>query len=427
MKKFLCLLLCLVMATTLFTSTAFAADNPDKVTIEYWFCVGGALETAVMEQVEAFNASQDEVEVIATFQGYFQDCVAKTQAAILAGNQPVLTMMERAVTPQFYYAGRTVDLAPYIERDGFDLDQFGKFLNFSIYGDEVAGLPVTRSVPVLYYNKDAFRAAGLDPESPPTTWDEMLETMDKLTIKDGDEVTQYGFEFSTSDITSLQAYVAQTGATMLNEDITGIGFNDERGLQVFDYFYALKNSEGQKMAPVADSATVCKQDFYNGTVAMITESNAAMAAILQETDGQFEVGAALLPACDGNFAHATGGSNIVMLSGCGEEQQEAAWKFIKYLYEPEVGGQFVVNTGYTPLTEAIYNSDAVQSVIAEHPQYAVPFEAASYVVDPYPCENWAECQQIMTNYTSALLVEGAYTSEEALAGIAEEVEAVLAG
>lgn len=433
MKKFLALILALCIVFALCAcgaETETPAEEPEeategKVTIEYWFNVGGALEEAIMEQIADFNASQDEIEVVGVFQGYFNDCVAKTQAAILAGNPPVLTSMERAVTPQFYYAGQTVDLSPYIERDGFDVEQFGEFLNFSKYGDEIVALPVMRSVPVLYYNKDAFIEAGLDPESPPTNWEEMLETIDALTIKNGDEVVRYGFEFPSSDITSLQAYVAQTGATMLNEDMTGIGFDNEKGRMVFDYFYDLKAKDGLKVPPAADSATVCKQDFYNGSVAMIVESNAAMAAILEETEGYFEVGAAFLPAYHNNYAYATGGSNIVMLQGCSEEQQEAAWEFIKYLYEAESGGKFVVSTGYVPLTETIYNSAAVQEVIADNPQFAVPFEASQYIVDPAPCELWAECQQIMVNYTSGLLIEDAYTSDEAVTGIATEVAAVL--
>ena len=113
------------------------------------------------------------------------------------------------------------------------------------------------------------------------------------------------------------------------------------------------------------------------------------------------------------------------MQGCSEEQQEAAWEFIKYLYEAESGGKFVVSTGYVPLTETIYNSAAVQEVIADKPQFAVPFEASQYIVDPAPCELWAECQQIMVNYTSGLLIEDAYTSDEAVTGIATEVAAVL--
>ena len=87
---------------------------------------------------------------------------------------------------------------------------------------------------------------------------------------------------------------------MLNEDLTGIGFDNEKGRMVFDYFYDLKAKDGLKVPPAADSATVCKQDFYNGSVAMIVESNAAMAAILEETEGYFEVGAAFLPAYHNN-------------------------------------------------------------------------------------------------------------------------------
>ena len=162
MKRIVVLLLSIAMLMACIPGSSMAAD--EKIVVNYWFCIGSALEAVVQEQIADFNASQDKIEVVGTFQGYYGDASAKIQQAIVAGTQPEIVMLERATVPQYYDVGALEDLTAYMKRDNFDLSDFNQgLMNFSVYDDKVVSLPLNRSTPILFYNKDAFAAARLRP------------------------------------------------------------------------------------------------------------------------------------------------------------------------------------------------------------------------------------------------------------------------
>ena len=438
MKKMLALVLALTMLLALCltgcgsekTDTAepaAPAENAkpaEKIEINYWFCIGSALEAVVQEQIEDFNASQDRIHVTGTFQGYYGDASAKIQQAIVAGTQPEIVMLERATVPQYNSVGALEDLKPYMECDNFDLSDFNQgLMNFSEYDGKVVSLPLNRSTPIMFYNKDAFAAAGLDPETPPATWDEMIEMAQKLTIKDGDTVKQYGIEFPVTTFV-FQSLIPQAGGTMLNEDLTDIGFNNESGLAAFDYLMTLRDTGAMKIPPAQDAYTVTKQDFYNGVAAMMIESTAAVRDSINATEGKFEIGTAFLPGRD-TYAVQTGGGNIAVLAQCDQEKKDAAWEFIKFMYSEESGSKFIVDTGYIPVTNTIMNSQPVKDVWAKYPQYQVAYDQLQYVVEPGQHDNWSQIDSLINNNIQAVLFENKLTPQEALDAISAEAVKIL--
>lgn len=440
MKKILCLALCTALLLGLAAcgggnsqsggEGSPAPSGPDggqpgeKIVVNYWFSIGSALEAVVQEQISDFNASQDKIEVVGTFQGYYGDASTKIQQALVAGTQPEIVMLERATVPQYHAVGALEDLTPYIERDGFDIGSFNEgLMMFSRYDGKVVSLPLNRSTPILFYNKDAFQAAGLDPETPPKTWNDVIEFSKKLTIQSGGATTQYGIEFPI-DTFVFQSLIPQAGGTMLNEDLTDIGFLNQSGLDAFTYLLTLRDQGLMKVPPVTDSYTVTKQDFYSGTVAMMIESTAALKDTLTQTEGNFQVGTAFLPM-NQQYAVQTGGGNIGILSKCTQEQKDAAWEFIKFMYSQESGSKFVVGTGYIPVTEAIKNTPAVQAVWTQFPQYKTAYDQLSHVVEPAQSEKWGEVNGIITNYLQAVIFDDQMTPQQALEAISQEAKAAL--
>ncbi len=410
-------------STSTTTSTSSDSSSSDVIEVNYWFCIGSDLEAVVQEQVEDFNISQSEIHVTATFNGYYGDTSTKVQQALVAGTQPEIVMLERGTVPQYHAVGALEDLTPYIENDGFDIDSFNKgLMEFSFYDGQTVSLPLNRSTPVMFYNKDALTAAGLDPESPPSTWDEVIEMGAALTIGSGDSTEQYGIEFPLEYV--FQSLIPQASGTLLNEDLTDIGFNNQSGLDAFEYLLTLRDAGTMKVPPAVDSYTVAKQDFYNSTVALMVESTASVKGSIDATAGLFEMGAAFLPKRD-QYAVHTGGGNIVMLAQCSDEQKAAAWEFIKFIYSEESGAKFVVDTGYVPVTETIKNSDAVQAVWEEYPQYKVGYDQLDYVVEPGQHANWSEVSSALTTYVQAVVMEDMYTPQEALDLLSAEASAIL--
>lgn len=422
MKRIVVLLLSIAMLMACIPGSSMAAD--EKIVVNYWFCIGSALEAVVQEQIADFNASQDKIEVVGTFQGYYGDASAKIQQAIVAGTQPEIVMLERATVPQYYDVGALEDLTAYMKRDNFDLSDFNQgLMNFSVYDDKVVSLPLNRSTPILFYNKDAFAAAGLDPETPPATWDDVIAYAEKLTVQKDGKTVQYGIEFPV-DTFVFQSLIPQAGGTMLNAELTDIGFNNESGLAAFEYLMTLRDKGLMKVPPSQDSYTVTKQDFYNGTVAMMIESTAAVKDSLNNAAGKFELGTAFLPKKD-TYAVQTGGGNIAILSKCSQEQKEAAWEFVKFMYSKESGAKFVASTGYIPVTETIKNSEVVQKVWSEYPQYQVAYDQLSYVVEPGQHSSWGEVNSVITKYLQAVIFENSMTAQEALKAMSDETVAIL--
>ena len=158
-----------------------AAENADgKIEIEFWHCMGASNGELIQELTDAFNASQDKIVVKAVHQGSYTEASTKMQAALSAQEAPVVAQMEIGSLGVFADSGQLVDLQKYVDAEDFDLDDFMPgLLDASYYDGKLIALPHSRSLPVLYYNKDLFAQAGI--ENPPETWDELKETTAALT------------------------------------------------------------------------------------------------------------------------------------------------------------------------------------------------------------------------------------------------------
>ena len=184
MKKKLALVLAAATAMSLTTGAAVSAKE-DRIEIEFWHAMGSSNGELIQELTDAFNESQDKIFVKAVHQGSYTEASTKLQAALSAGEAPVAAQMEIGSLGLFADAGVLVNLQDYVDAEDFDLDDFMPgLLDASYYNDELIALPHSRSLPVLYYNKDKFAEAGLDAENPPQTWDEVKEAAAALT-KDG--------------------------------------------------------------------------------------------------------------------------------------------------------------------------------------------------------------------------------------------------
>jgi sn-glycerol 3-phosphate transport system substrate-binding protein len=177
------------------TPAAAPAAKEGKITVNYWHSMAGANGELVKAMVERYNASQDKIQVIETFQGGYEDAAAKLQQSVAAGTAPEIAMIERAFVERFAAANALVDLSPYLAKAGLSKDMFVKgLMGYSEYNNDgkLVSVPFNRSTPILYYNKTAFKEAGLNPDKGPENWDQLKEYATKLTRKDGTKTIRYG-------------------------------------------------------------------------------------------------------------------------------------------------------------------------------------------------------------------------------------------
>lgn len=338
----------------------------DKIEITYWYAWGDKIGENNENLVKMFNESQDRIHVTAEYQGSYDDLHAKTQAAFAPGNAPEVTQNEIASVAIFANSGMTEDLTPFIERDDIHMDDFIPGLMGNSYvNDRLYALPYLRSTPILYLNATLLEEAGLNP-SGPKTWEEFEEYARALTVE-GERV---GITLPVN-IWFYEAYVAQSGGQMIADDEQSVAFNSEAGVAPVE-FWKRMNDEGIIKIPTGDEAgDTAKQDFANGGAAMTFSSTADLSYWLAMADEQgFELNTTFMPANE-TYGVPTGGCNLVMTAGLDEEKQEAAWEFIKWMTATEQTVYASEYTGYLPSRLSAVESDVMQSLYQEFPQYEV--------------------------------------------------------
>ena len=200
MKKAVLVIVAMLMAFCLLTASAFADDG--KITLEFWHSMGSKTGELIQEIVDEFNASQDEIYIDCIYQGDYTTGGTKIQAAVASGNGPAIAQIEITRVGMYAAAGALLDLTPYAEADeNFDVKSlYPGVMDFSYYDGQLVSLPNGRSVPVMYYNVDALKAAGLEvtsaemryvPTSRIPVDDATAEKLDHLleSIDDLDDVT----------------------------------------------------------------------------------------------------------------------------------------------------------------------------------------------------------------------------------------------
>ncbi len=152
------------------------------ITLEFWYALGGSSGEAVEALVEQFNAAHPSIQVNATYQGTYGQVMGKVWNAIFA-EQTMPHVVHLGGAPLLGATDSIIPITDFTDGpNGIDRSQIhDAFWEYNSAGGQLWSMPFNNSVPVLYYNRDLFVAAGLDPDKPPTTWDEVIEYGQKLT------------------------------------------------------------------------------------------------------------------------------------------------------------------------------------------------------------------------------------------------------
>ena len=317
-----------------------------KVQIEFWNVLTGKNEEVVKGFVDEFNAQSENVEVKMISQGDYWENGTKLQASIAAKNQPDLTMLEVTQVSQFASFGALANVDDYI-REKTKNDYLEGLMKESEYNGKTVSVPLNRSTPLLYVNKEMCEKAGLDPLGP-KNWEELKEYAKKLTNKDEGIV---GLAVPI-DIWFYEALIYQQGGEIVDSN-NKVAFNNEKGVNALKFWQNMMK-EGIMQLPAGegyDAWDTAKDAFINGKAGMTLQSTASLAGILEQTEGNFTVNTAFLPS-DTKYAVPTGGANIVIMEGSTEEEKKAAGEFIEFMTEKENVVKFSIETGYMPITKS---------------------------------------------------------------------------
>ncbi len=322
-------------------------EKDGKIHIDYWF-ITGQKETQPY-QVKAFNASQDRIVVHATAIPW-QEHEKKILTAVLSGNPPDVVSQ---FVPAVKWASRMalMPLDDYIERDAFDTTIFFPALWEEMkYQDHTFALPVFTVSYAFFYNKDIFREVGLDPDSPPETWDEVLSISKKMDrIDSSGRIQRMGFlpdyramQTNTLQTTILMAW--QLGAEFLSADGQIVTLDNPETIKalqwVQDYYDQYDMDRIQAFRGSFGYAD--QNEFISGKIAMMVMDNSFPEQVAKYAP-DLDYGIAVVPTFPGYPSASSSGSWWQAIPR-GADQPEAAWEFMKYSTEKEMQLAICFNT-----------------------------------------------------------------------------------
>lgn len=426
MKKFMSFLLAGAMTLPLmFNTTAVsAAENPLELTMYFPVSVGGGPDALIDALCAEYHEENPDVIVNPVYAGSYADTRTKVQAAIKAGNTPDMAIMFSIDLYSLLAMDAIVDMNSFCttEEDQEWLNGFyDGFMMNSRDGETTYGIPWQRSTIVLYYNKEAFAEAGLDPEKAPATWDELKEYAAKLTVTDGDE-TRYGIEIPSDGYAywMLQTFCTQqSGFNLMNETGTEVYYDDERTAKGLSFWKSLAEDGSMPEGIVAWATT--PSDFIEGKTAMMYHTTGNLTSVKNSVD--FDFGVSILPANE-TYGSPTGGGNFYIFKGVSEERQQAAFDFIQWMTEDERVAQWSIDTGYVATRPEAYETDIMKAYAEEFPYCLVARDQLEYGYAELSTYNQAEVQKAIDD-AIAYVMTGQQDVESALSDAQSTAENIL--
>lgn len=405
-------------------SSSQESEEPLELTMYFPVSVGGGPDALIDALCEQYHEENPDVIVNPVYAGSYADTRTKVQAAIKGGNTPDMAIMFSIDLYSLLAMDAVVDIDSFCttqeEQDWLNGFYEGFMMN-SKSGDTTYGIPWQRSTIVLYYNKEAFEAAGLDPEQPPTTWEELSEYAAKLTTTNGNE-TRYGIEIPSDGYAywMLQTFcVQQSGFNLMNDTGTETYYNDARTATALSMWKSLADDGSMPEGIVAWATT--PSDFIEGKTAMMYHTTGNLTNVKNNAD--FDFGVAMLP-CGETYGSPTGGGNFYIFKGVSEERQQAAFEFIKWMTDDERVAQWSIDTGYVATRPSAYETERMQAYAEEFPYCLVARDQLEYGYAELSTYNQAEVQKAVDDAISYVMT-GQEDVESALETAQETADSIL--
>jgi len=364
--------LLMVFLFTLHPGTSHAQQE-----IRFWHGMGGALGIELDALLQRFNDSQKDFRIAGEHKGSYEDTMIGALAAQRAGDGPHLVQVYEVGTAHMMAAKSAVrPLAQLLAENGERIETKSFLPAVAGYFADGAGqllaLPFNVSTPILFYNKDAFRKAKLDPEKPPKTWYEMPKAMGEL-VTAGYECVYTTVWPSWVLIENMSTWHNQDFATREN----GLGGLDAK--LIFNTHLMVRHvsmlSSWSRSGYFTYSGRRIEGErrFAKGECAMVTAASSSYADLRREA--KFDFGVAQLPHYDdirGAPHHSMiGGAGLWVLAGKKTAEYRGVAKFLAWLARPEVQAEWHQRTGYVPVTRAAFDLTAKSGFYKDHPGHEI--------------------------------------------------------
>ena len=351
-----------------------------ELTFYYPIAVGGPLTKVIDGLAAEFEKQNPGVKVHPIYAGNYDDARIKALAALKAGQPAQLSvlfsidlyeLLEQDVIVPWDEVASTADDKAWLQ------SFYPALMANGTYKGRVYGIPFQRSTIVLYWNKDAFKEAGLDPERPPANWDEMRTMARKLVKKDANgNVARWGVEVPSTGYAywMFQAFARENGQDLMNRDGNKTNYDNPDVVAALQYWRDL----GARVKVMPEGTVewgTLRQAFTEGKTAMMWHTTGNLTAV--KDTAKFPFGVAMLPASK-QRGSPTGGGNFYLFKKTTPEERKAALAFVKFMTTPERAAEWSIATGYVGTRPDAYETPKLKEYAASFPQAVVARDQFKY-------------------------------------------------
>jgi sn-glycerol 3-phosphate transport system substrate-binding protein len=415
-----------IAGAVLLAAAPLQAQAPVEVSFYYPVAVGGPIAKTIDGFAQGFMKDNPGIKVTPIYAGTYQETIVKALTAHKSGTPPVTSVLlstdmftlidEDAIVPIDNFV-KTAD-------DKAWLGGFHKaFMLNSQTAGKTWGVPFQRSTVVMYWNKDLFKEAGLDPNKPPTNWTELKNAATRLTKKDASgNVTQWGVQIPSSGFPYwlFQTLTTPNDAILANEAGTQVKFDDPKVIEALQYWVDLGKA-GVHPPGVVEWGTTPKDFFEKKTAIMFTTTGNLTNV---KNNAKFDFGVAMIPGNKRKGGSPTGGGNFYIFKQATPQQQEAAFKFIKWVTQPEVAAQWSMDTGYVAVSQAAYDTPTLKKYGSEFAPALVARDQLPVSVAEFSTHDNQRVTKALNDGLQAALT-GTKTPEQAMKDAQREAERIL--
>ncbi|ANS77876.1 Glycerol-3-phosphate ABC transporter, periplasmic glycerol-3-phosphate-binding protein [Serinicoccus hydrothermalis] len=397
------------------------SDGSVDLTMYYPVAVGGPLTDVVDDLIASCTEENEGISVEAVYSGTYADTMTKAQTASRSNQGPDLAVLLTTDLYTLMDGELIVPLSTLDDDLSWTEDRFyPAYLASGQAEDELWSLPFQRSTIVQYHNKDVFEEAGLDPEAPPTTWDELEEQA--ATIQDSG-AAEYGLEIPSTQFGNwmFQAMAIQSGV----EDTAGVDgivdYLDAPGsVEALEWWRSMTESGIMPSGTTEWAST--PEDFLQGRTGIMWHTTGNLTNVRSNAD--FDFGVSILPA-NTQPGSPTGGGNLYVFDRGDEETRAAAYTIARCLTEPERAAEWSMRSGYVATGPEAWETDTMVDYAEEFPQAAVARDQLEVAVGETTSHENGRVSQ-MINDTIAAVLTGQAEPEPALTQLQSDIDGVLA-
>jgi sn-glycerol 3-phosphate transport system substrate-binding protein len=403
-----------------------AAQAAVELNMYYPVAVGGPITKVIDDMITEFEKANPDIKVKAVYAGNYDDTRVKALAAAKA-NQPVqlsvlfsidvFELIDQDVILPFDEVATSAEDKQWLS--GF----YPALMENSKVKGKIWGVPFQRSTIVMYHNKDAFKEAGLDPNRPPATWEEMVAMSQKLVKKDASgNVTRWGVQIPSTGYAywMFQALCIQNGQVLMNLDGNKTNFDHADVVAALQFWRDLAVKHKVMPEGTVDWGTL-RQKFLEGATAIMWHTTGNLTAVRDAA--KFDFGVSMLPASK-RRGSPTGGGNFYLFKKTTPAERAAAMKFIKFMTAPELSARWSIATGYVATSQAAYDTATLKKYVTDFPAAAVARDQFPYSVAEFSVHENARVKKLLDDAIQSVLT-GGKPPQDALTGAQQQAERVL--